>query len=676
MPFTFTSSGYTMPNPSNMKFNFGAMSYTDLKAAINILSEDYIKECPTYTIATKYGIQIIQLPCIYSGFRNIGGYIYGNPPHADLGASIKPVFGMADLSAYIKSTFQSYKDLGGRTRTFYREHLDLGAAIQWIVHEESDLPANLAGVFLKGEMDLQAILNFIEVRDLPAFIHPELIKGQLDLGGRTRTFYREHLDLGSRANIFQRGYLDLGVYIYAPMDLQGIINVISKFDLPASIKAFPLSTTDLQAYLNIIQIGNLQANIHGWDIRNLPAMATGAYGPYDLQASIIGSGGYKQLYAYVRGMLGTEIPYNLPAFLEGFFSKDLPASIFAAVNRLDLQGIINATGQAVDLPANIVPRVIYMTQVLQIALLEHKDLKAMINSACFGTGSFNLYAYVRAIYKKDLQGIIFGWHVNIYSNVIDLVACINTEDYYVQDKAAPWFFAEDRESFHIRLKLTFDATGPAYTVFDTQPIFFGTATYANLTAVVTGILHSVDLPATVTARYDFNFTQLPYHISPRTREVVIEFDSKWRERWRRFVEIFFDDSGNTPYHYFYVAGANKVYRVDRNRHWTIWAKGFDESEDEMIERYNVRYKFIFNAAKYSTVDEAIRDLIDRVSTYRRVDLAAQIYGDLPTHANLSALITPDVKFSWVKHLRSSVIGRLRFYKGTQDFDLPALITGV
>jgi len=77
MPFRFTSSGYTMPNAGSMRFQFGAAATANLQAAINVLSEDYLKECPTYTISYGGKIQTIQLPCVYGGYRHLGGYIYG-----------------------------------------------------------------------------------------------------------------------------------------------------------------------------------------------------------------------------------------------------------------------------------------------------------------------------------------------------------------------------------------------------------------------------------------------------------------------------------------------------------------------------------------------------------------------------------------------------------------------
>jgi hypothetical protein len=468
------------------------------------------------------------------------------------------------------------------------------------------------------------------------------------------------------ASIYSIAPADLNAYIesFRTTDLSAQLHPIYKKELPASIN--PKIPYALGASIFGVGPINLGGNIHGWATANLGALATGAYGPYDIQAYINGTGGYRDLLAYVRGLIGVQIPIDLRAYLTGTFTSDLSA-IVGAVLPADLPAYLNAAGQSDDLPASIVPKVIYMSKVLQVALLEHKNLKAMINSACFGSDHLNLYAYIRSIEKLDLQGIIFGWMVDIYSNAKDLMMYINTEDYAVEDKLDIDYFGEGANKY-TQVKILFTATGELYKTFDTIDILFGLKNIKNLGATVTGILHSFDLGATLTPIYDWNFTDLPQYINPKTHEIVIEFDEKWRERWRKAVEIFFDYTGDDPYHYFYVSGADQVYRVDRDRHWTIWGKSYREIEDSMIERRDVKHKYIFKMSDYANVDEAVRDLIDRVSAYRRVNLPALIEGILPHHLDLGASISPDIKYKWFKNLFAEI------YPKHDTLDLSALIT--
>jgi hypothetical protein len=649
LPFRFTSNGYIGPNAGGINYRFRASATANLQAAINVLSEDYIKECPTYTVAYGGKIQVIQLPCVYSGYRHLNAYIYGNPEHADLGAYILAVSGQGDLGAYIKGIITTYTDLPASL--YGVPPADLSAQIHgW---DTRNLGAVLTGELFKSTADLQAVLNVIEISDLPAIINGELHKGQADLGAKV-------------LKIFSVGYKNLGAYISSKMvltDLPAELNIVSTEDLPAILKVFLIGIKNLQAYVNTIQVGNLPASIHGWATADLLATLVGGYGPNDLQAYITGTGGYKNLSAYIKGMIATEVSSDLRGIIEGWYSFDLGAAI-SLIYPIDLGAYIFATGKIADLPASIVPRIIHLKQAIRIALLEHLDLSAMINSSCFASGSTNLSAYVYPLMKADLRAVIFGWHVNIYSNVADLAAAINVGVLGVEDKLPISFVPQPLKYTILRVK--FDTK--VHRVFDTLRILFSGYYTANLPATLTGVPESTNLSAYIKAVFDWNYSELPPHVNPKTHEIVIDFDENWRENWRRFVEIFFDFTGDSPYHYFYVSGADKVYRVDRDRHWVVRAKSYQRVSG-MIERRGVRRKYIFKMSDYANVDEAVRDLIDRVSTYRRADLGAYINGGLPTHLNLSASICPDVKYSWVKNLHASITA-------TEFFDLSATITGV
>lgn len=665
IPFKFTTGGYSKPDFSSVSFAFGAPTYqqtSSLQAAINVMSiyqtstYTYLKECPTYVIGYGTGIQIIQLPCIYGGMRDVGAYLYGNPEYANLSAYIFAVSGRGNLGAYIKSTIQASGYLGAYANVFVRDYKNLIAAIRRLDHGSGDLLASLTGELLKGYGNLQALLDIIEIRNLPASLIGELLKGQADLGAKYE-------------KLFLREYVSLGAYISSfmtPYDLPAILNVITVENLMAVIHIFQSSFKNLQAYLNIIQVGNLPASIHGLDIRALGAIVAGVYGPYDMQAYLNATGGYKDLLvAYIKGMAGTQIPIDLRGIVEGMFSLNLSAYI-TSISPVNLLAYLNVVGQTANLLASIVPRIIHLKQAVRVSLLEHLDLHAMVNFACFTSDHRNLSAYLYPIMKMDLRAVVFGWHVNIYSNVKDLALYINTGVYNVEDMISVGFCPTQPECTLLRLKFK---SGETYKMFDTIRLLFSGVHRSNLSAVVTGILESLNLSAYIKPVFDWNYSELPSNVNPKTHEIVIDFSAKWRENWRKFVELMFDNSGDSPYHYFYVSGASQVYRVDRDRHWTIRAKSYRRT-DGIIERRSVRYKYVFKMSDYANVDEAIRDLIDRVSSYRKVSLGAYINGSLPPHSNLTALIYPDIKHSWVKHLRASITGTGEF------FDLSTTITGI
>jgi hypothetical protein len=69
------------------------------------------------------------------------------------------------------------------------------------------------------------------------------------------------------------------------------------------------------------------------------------------------------------------------------------------------------------------------------------------------------------------------------------------------------------------------------------------------------------------------------------------------------------------------------------------------------------------------MDEAIRDLIDRVSGPSRINLAAMIDGGLPPHKDMMAYINGlQGPYTWIKNLQASISSPLK--------NLSASITGV
>ena len=292
----------------------------------------------------------------------------------NLGASIigKSIYSIANISAYIHGW--DTKDL-------------LSYVHGW---SAKDLSSSIYSIPPK---DLQAILNVIEIRDLPADITGEWWHDQYDLPAE---FYK----------IFMRGEKDLESMIYGlgKLDLPAYITAVYFKDLLAVIQGN--DTVDLPSTISPIAPENLQGLIHGWDTRYLQAFINGVYGPYDLRA-FLNAISPKDLSAYIRGYKGIQIPFDLQGIVEGWYTSDLPAYL-SFVFPADLQAYLNAIGKTADLGASIIPSTILMKRALQIPLLEHKDLGALINFMCFGSAYYELPAYLYALHKLDLPAFIIG----------------------------------------------------------------------------------------------------------------------------------------------------------------------------------------------------------------------------------------------------------------------------
>jgi hypothetical protein len=642
--FDFIAGGYTPPSASRLAFPFvyrpSYSSTSDLQAAIEV----YNFQTSTYTYVKKrniqvlgysqYKVQILKGKTEYGGIRDLGATIYRQPRHVDLAASIVAVADYldlagfirstiqsyvdlgaqagghlpADLSAYIKATVQSYKNLNGYILPTTTASLDLAAAIRRGYSETVDL-GSIIGTHPPA--DLQAIINVIEIMDLPAVLIGEFYKGEADLGGWI-------------PRIFGSSYVDLGTYIRSLMmefDLPASMNIIEIKDLRAYTRTQYRSTKNLNALVGITLIKNLPAIIHGYATMDLGGLVAGVYGPYDLQA-YIRVHPYLNLPGSIHGWYsGT---WNLRAMIDGAYSGvfNLPAEIVATGGFGDLAAIIVASGGAFDLAAYIFPRTILLKKAILVPLMEHKDLGALINFMCFGSDSRNLSAFVHALYKLDLRAEIIGWYGGTSDNIKDLGAYINCGVFNVIDQVLSVYIPILR---YTKAKVAFGSFAEEHcTAFDVATIGFSTYFYKNLSAYIRGEYRYSDLTASIAAKVDYNYSQLPEYIRPRTREVVVN-TKQYEEQFKYFVNLMFETGSDAPFQYFYVSGSQRVYKIDRDRTWTIWMTSYLET-DEFIEKANVRRKYLFNLNKYSSIDAAIRDLIDRVTAYEQLDLTAEITG--------------------------------------------------
>lgn len=529
---------------------------------------------------------------------------------------------------------------------------DMQAAINVIQAGSMNLQGNICGIYYKQSSNLEAFIG----THLPANLSAVLIGIGMGIGDLSSLVfgerYKGYFDIGAVIQrVFLRGYAGLTAYIRAPFDvvsLPAYLNIVSTVDLPASIGMMQELYKDLESYLTVRYVKDLFASIHGFDTRNIQALVNGVYGPYDLQA-------YLRVHPYLN--LPTNINgwysnvWDIPAFIEGFYSKNLLAFV-NTIPAQDLLAIISASGESVSLGAYIVPSVVRLKQAVLVSLLEHKDLKALINFQCVSSGYSDLGVTFGTIFKKlDLSAFIWSWKSS--DKYGDLQVCINTGIYSVENKFYTRFVPEIDPYTRLRVKF---GTSDKYVVFNTQPVLYGSYYTKVLSAYIYAMPLAVDLGALVEPVLQTNYTELPDYINPKSNVVVIKFNDKWQEEWRRFVEIMFRKDGPAPYHYFYVSGTSQVYKIDRNRHWTIWATSYDKDETTMFDRANVRTKFIFNMSNYTKMDEALRDLIDKVAAYKEINMPASIYGVGGRNLDLNAAITPcgTPRHRWAKYLGASI----------------------
>jgi len=577
-------------NTREFPFNFGAGGYSsrglghtyDLQASIDVLSpqEDVIKDCPTYVIGYGQNIQIIQGKCIYTGFRELGGLlnVLLEQDQKDLGGSIIPIGysieGSSDLPASLSTVFP--KDLPASIGFMWAK--ELGATIG--MHQPVDLSAYLK---VWPQQDLPAQARGWDSKDLSASVDFRYTK---DLGAILRPYKWNNLTGIARG--WGQGYKDLGA----------ALGVFQKKDLPALIRATYID--NLSAYMFAIAPKNLGAIIQGWQELDLPTIITGDDHPYNLPASIFASGGYINLSSFIKTLKGSGT-YDLRATIQYYRHRDLGASLYSPPY-YDLGALIDTQRLYSDLGAAIYPKMVRMTAIINVATMSSRNLAGIINPACFNTMSVPLYASINSTYMAQLpatvRGIISVWATK------NLGATVGYESHYsALDKldlvitlSEGYYRIEDKLSLYIR--------------------FF--AGMKNMSATITGILRSYDLPAAIYGDpiAGYNFGNVPARHKAITTKAGGILESFQTVEFS-FVDIVQD--------YFYVSGSQELYKLDKLDTWVLSLKSYYPANN--LLRYKRRLHKatrMYSLTKFDNIDEAVKHHIHYVITDFNSDLNASI----------------------------------------------------
>jgi hypothetical protein len=659
--FTFGSGGYTAPAFDEVNINFSlrpkSSSTTNLQASIEVMklyqdsTYTYVKECKTIIVGySASGIQTLKLPCLYGGIRDLGAFLTTQPPYADLSADLFAIFafldlgtfqraataGQSDLIPFIRPTQNTSISFSSFVRQSLRQNIDLSGYMKFV--KGSKIPIDL-GAYLQDiqPVDIGGYVNIIEIRNLASTIEGVYWKGSAELGA---SFHR----ILARSN----NIIAASLFGWATFDLSARITSFSTLDLFGTLNAgFFAIHKDLTSLIKCILPVDLGASLHGYAAYNLSAFLIQGYQPNDLQA-IIGASTPVDIQAKINAVFGTAIPFDLPGYIHGVYKQDLLAYIGVNAAK-NLKAYIDAVGKYLDLEARIVPRTINIKRMILVPLFEHKDLRATIQYSCKSSSYRDLYSSIYAMRKLDLKAYIIGWHSGQADNVKDLAAYINFGSYFVQNSIS--IQGEVGHKISNTHSISGDVKDP-YKTFNFYSVTEGFSTHF-LAAYITGVRNSSNLKSYITAKPIANFTTIPEWIDPKTNIVTLNI-KRFEERWTRFVELMFFTNSQEDYHYFYVSGENKVYKVDKNRTWRIEVTGYQEDTDTIYTRNKVNVKYVFNMKNYATVDAAIRDLIDRVTLYRSLDLGATIIPYDLDYRNLAAYVLVKGKKTWSRSLLGAI----------------------
>jgi hypothetical protein len=631
IPFRFSESGYSPPDLEQLEFDFAqaeaGSAIGHLKASIQAMALEYdrVKSCPTYTVGYGTGhVQIIKGPCTYEAARVLNAFINGQEKEIAIG----------DLPAFIRQVDSGTKDLPASLRVW--QYRDLWADVRGLTYR--DLLADIYGI---PPSDLPAYIKPWPQEDLPVDIHGW---EQRDLPAYLKAFTRGYRDLSAYLNVIAISNLPIIIrgWVSTYRDLGGFIRAVRTKDLPAYIKGTELS--DLPGYIFGVAPRDLPADIHGWQEADLPAYIKGLGWPWNLTADITGSGGWRNLPAYVKAMVATEVPRDLPASTHGWQEKNLRAQIYGDVTGI-LWASITATGQTSDLHATIRPKMIKLTSVISVATMEHSDLSATVN-VCFGTGKLDLSAYLRPVFKSDLSAFIralyFDYKPRVLPAKIGYTLNTTTLDKYnlsiIIRPGAYW--TEDIYSIATRIYNN-AASLSAYIKGDLR--------YTGLTADITG---------TSLSRYNFGDTTI------KNREQVVWTDYAGVFEKYETVEMAFSEMVKE---YYYSSAGDYAWKKDKLERWVLRVASYVPANTALnIKRKLHKAMHLADMSRFRSVDDAMKYAIAYVTEYPQADLQATLVAQ-GTFRRLMASINPMYTQTDNKGLKGSITGIAEtIYVGRDD----------
>jgi len=653
----------------------------------------FLKYCEDYIVGySQHGVQIIRGRCHYGGIRDIefsidshypvdlpawiGGvveadiwaFLRGRNPTQDeqlggiIGAHL-PV----DLSGWVRGVVKA--DLSAEIRAF--QIFDLGSIIGAHLPEDlqsiidTHLPENISA-FIRGMeyRDLSASTYILYSQNFPATIGIHLPE---DLSGYIKPWPEEDLlgfihgwdtkDLGGivRATYYEN--LPAIIATHRPQHIRSLIKGWvreAEYDLAASIQSFGLpvdlgayikarETAQLPAYLNPVPPRNLLGLIYGWQAADLGAEIDAQDYPWNLTASIVIAGGFKNLTAEVSGKEFLALPSDLSAYILVTRGRNnLPASMIIKQAR-DLGAFIDPGKGLDNITAEIYPKIIRLTGILSMITMEHSDMSATISIPCFYSELKDLSAYIRPVFQSNLSAYIYPKDYAFDQK--NLGASFGyTLDTVVQDKLTIniyidplGFRTEDKYDINISVFRSGLSIGASIT---------GQFPPANLTASI----NSIDV-----IPYDFE--------TWKGKEKV--YDTNYTQVLQDYEDV--DVSFRTIVKdYFYSSGSDVVAKVDKYTHFvTKVASYYSPAKARRLDRTLHKVKYLYDMRHFESIDEAMRYAIWYVTTTPKTDMGAYINSIAPMGSDdMSARIGAKRYFSTNNNLTSYIDG-----KATHDYDV-------
>jgi len=631
IPFKFSSSGYSPPDFSAVNFSFAANN-VNLKSTIvgMDLQRDYLKHCETYVLGfTQNNVQILRSNCIYGGIRDLAATLSIASHLNDLAAYIKQVYtGQIDVTKTIKGWAPQYIDFPIVVKGWTVATEDLAALIKQGYSTETNILTYIKS-FTEQQVDLFNTVKGWRTGNVIDIINTIRIwrKDTTNLSGYLKSFIEQAADLPM--DIFKiwqtsQDSVDFLLHGWQEVQLQKLLQPLHIVDLPVLVRSTYFM--NIGAYLNTIQPVDIQASISAWDFNDLSISIKEISHPGDLNKYIYGIAPKDlNISLYVRK--GFEIISDLNARLTNLKVYDL-VSYLNVMQYMDLNFMLASSRQVVDLIVKIYPKVINVKHRINISFLENRDLAAVINFPCFGSAFRDLSFMIAVNNNKDLRALIYAFD---NSNVVDLSCSINASAYLAQDTITVKYLHLEKPTTYTTLKYE------KKTVYQTSNIillaaFSNNRTYFDLGTSINGAFIQRDLPVFIRAYSNRHYPA----VNVREKFMTLKLKNN-KEDFRRYAELTFNSYAKS---YSYFSRNKQAYRDFSGDHWVIRVEGHKLLPvGKGYEKTKVKRKYIFNLKAYESIDAAIKDMVDRVTQLKILDLPMSIEGTNDRCSNLNMRIS-------------------------------------
>ena len=649
IPFRFTSGGYQPPQFNDVAFNFSTKSsqIANLSASINVMQRyqdstyTFLKYCEQYVIGYhSKGVQIIKGKCYYGGIRDLGATIIAKLPPSgtsDLTATVHS-YVVSDLTADIYSI--RGVDLGGLI--VGHPPVNLTAFIRGLVFR--NLSASLNVMLYK---DLSAVLNTIQPEDLSAYLK---VWPQTDIYGSIYGWQEK--DLGAYVNVIFSRDLSASISAHISKDLKASLKgwvIEDTHNLNASVFSYGLNDLpalirgseffDLSGYLFPVLPKNLQAYIRGWQASDLSITLIGDDWPWNLTASITGSGSFSTLSANIKTVTVSGARGDLQAYILTTRGLENLSARIKTIYTSNLSAYIDTGRDIKNISASIKPKMIRLTGIISIITMEHKDLSVTISTPCFYSDFRDLSSYLRPVFLSNLGAIIRVLNpISVFSDLS--VRLGYAAGYVVQDKLP------------INLNIAPALESLMYRVEDKLKLYLNIYKSTGvLNAFIFGELRSVDFPA-----YIYGVDLQPHDFEGYTgREKVYSHTYSQVVLDHEDVVIEFEDIVKD---YIYSSGGNIVAKTDRYQHFlTKISSYYSKTTSEIFNRKLHKVKTLYDLRKFNNIDDAVKYAIEYVTSYPYASISAYINA-IGKYTGITASITGTTTVSTLENLSLQIDGQI------------------